>query len=68
MDNATSTQIEFVNMIVEFLTIEGTTSAERQYATPFTALLPTSPDNVFGISKAERLFTVIEVIRKRAIA
>ena len=66
--NATSTQIEFVNMIVEFLTIDGAISAERLYATPFTALSPTGPDAVFGIAKAERLFNVIEEIRNRAVA
>ena len=66
--NATSSQIEFVNMIVEFLTIDGAISADRLYATPFTALSPTGPDAVFGIAKAERLFTVIEEIRQQAVA
>lgn len=66
--NATNNQIEFVNMIVEFLTIDGAISADRLYATPFTALSPTGPDAVFGIAKAERLFNVIEEIRQRAVA
>jgi type I restriction enzyme R subunit len=65
---ATSNQIEFVNMVVEFLTIDGAISAERLYATPFTALSPTGPDAVFGVAKAERLFNVIEEIRQRAVA
>jgi len=55
-------------MIVEFLTIDGAISSERLYATPFTALSPTGPDVAFGIAKVERLFTVNEETRPRAMA
>ena len=66
--NATASQIEFANMIVDYLTIDGAIAAERLYETPFTSVSATGPDTVFGKAKVERLFAVIEDIRNRAIA
>jgi len=66
--NATTTQIDFVRTIVEFLTVDGAISADRLYETPFTAIAPTGPDALFGAAKVERLFAVIEDIRQKAVA
>jgi type I restriction enzyme R subunit len=66
--NATSSQIEFAKMIVDFLTVDGAIDAGRLYDTPFTSISATGPDTVFGKAKVERLFAVIEDIRQRAVA
>lgn len=66
--NATSSQIEFAKMIVDFLTVDGAIDAGRLYDTPFTSISATGPDTVFSKAKVERLFAVIEDIRQRAVA
>lgn len=66
--NATSTQLAFITMIVDFLTVDGAIDAGRIYGTPFTGIAATGPDAVFNEAKVERLFTVIEEIRQRAVA
>jgi type I restriction enzyme R subunit len=66
--NATASQIEFAKMIVDYLTVDGAIAAERLYETPFTSIAATGPDTVFGKAKVERLFAVIDDIRKRAVA
>jgi type I restriction enzyme R subunit len=66
--NATASQIEFAKMIVDYLTVDGAISAVRLYETPFTSVSATGPDSIFGKTKVERLFAVIEDIRKRAVA
>jgi type I restriction enzyme R subunit len=66
--SSTAAQIEFVTMIVDFLTVDGAIEAVRLYQTPFTAVSSTGPESVFGAGKVERLFTVIEEIRQHAVA
>jgi type I restriction enzyme R subunit len=66
--HATASQIEFANMMVDFLTVDGAISAERLYETPFIALSQTGPETVFGAAKVERLFSIVEEIRQRAVA
>ena len=66
--NATSSQIEFAKMIVDYLTVDGAIAAQRLYEIPFTSVAATGPETVFSKAKVERLFAVIENIRQRAVA
>jgi type I restriction enzyme R subunit len=66
--NATSSQIEFAKMIVDYLTVDGAIAAQRLYEIPFNSVAATGPETVFGKAKVERLFVVIENIRQRAVA
>jgi type I restriction enzyme R subunit len=65
---ATASQIEFTNMLVNFLTVDGAISAERLYQSPFTAVAATGPDSIFSSARVEQLFQTIEQIRLRAVA
>ena len=66
--NATASQIEFAKMIVDYLTVDGSIADERLYKAPFTSISATGPEAVFGPAKVERLFSVIDDIRRRAVA
>ena len=66
--NATSSQINFLNLIVEELTKNGAIKDERLYESPFIDITPTGPENIFNQDQINKLFTKMEEIRHRAIA
>jgi type I restriction enzyme R subunit len=61
-------QIEFVNMIVDYLTEHGVMEAARLYESPFTDLSPRGPEGVFSTSQVDELIAVLASIRVRAAA
>ena len=65
---ATSTQLEFVHLIVDELTKHGAMASERLYQSPFTDLTATGPDAIFPTATVTELFKTIEDIRLRAVA
>jgi type I restriction enzyme, R subunit len=65
---ATAAQIEFINMIIEHLTIRGVIEPGLLYEPPFTDIAPTGPDQVFGEEKAKKLFARIQAINESAVA
>jgi type I restriction enzyme R subunit len=65
---ATANQLQFVNMIVDYLTKDGAMKSERLYDSPFTDLSAAGPDKIFPSVKLDSLFKVIEGIRTRAVA
>jgi type I restriction enzyme R subunit len=65
---ATSTQIEFVTLIVDELTKNGAMQNNRLYQSPFTDLTATGPDAIFPSATVTQLFKTIEDIRLRAVA
>lgn len=66
--NATASQLEFVKLIVNYLTVDGAIDAERLYEAPFTNVAATGPDSIFPSAKVQQLFQVIEEMRLRASA
>ena len=66
--NATSSQLAFVKLLIESLTVDGAISAERLYESPFTSVSATGPDSIFSPAMVEQLFATIKVIRERAVA
>jgi type I site-specific restriction endonuclease len=61
-------QIEFVGLIVEYLTANGVMDAALLYDAPFTDLNPQGPEGVFSAKQVDELVGVLEFVRDRAIA
>jgi type I restriction enzyme R subunit len=66
--NLTANQIEFVNLIVNFLTEHGVMEAALLYESPFTDLTPKGPDNLFTAKQLDELMAVLEHVRGTAMA
>lgn len=62
-----SSQIEFVNLVVEHLTENGTMKPELLYESPFTDLTPQGPDGLFAPKQVDELVTLLGDIRARAV-
>ncbi|MDB9344569.1 type I restriction-modification enzyme R subunit C-terminal domain-containing protein [Nodularia spumigena CS-586/05] len=63
-----SDQIEFANMIVDYLTEHGVMDAALLYESPFTDIAPQGPDGLFTSSHIDELVSVLEEVYERAIA
>ncbi|MCC2693464.1 DEAD/DEAH box helicase family protein [Nodularia sp. LEGE 04288] len=63
-----SDQIEFANMIVDYLTEHGVMDAALLYESPFTDITPQGPDGLFTSSHIDELVAVLEEVYGRAIA
>jgi type I restriction enzyme R subunit len=61
-------QIEFVDLVIAYLTENGVMAAERLYESPFTDLSPLGPDGVFPSAKVDQMVQVLAEIRLRAAA
>ena len=61
-------QIEFVNMIVEYLTENGIMEARMLYESPFTDIAPQGPESLFKPSLVDRLIEALNSIRAKAAA
>lgn len=59
-------QIEFVNLVIDYLTEHGALEAGRIYESPFTDLAPQGPDAIFTLADLDRLFETVEQLTKSA--
>lgn len=66
--NATASQLEFVKLIVNYLTVDGAIDRGKLYEAPFTNVAATGPDSIWPSAKVEQLFKVIDEIRLKAVA
>ena len=64
----TANQIEFVNMIVDYLMERGVMDPRLLYESPFTDMNPLGVQGMFGEANAARLVTILDDVRKRAAA
>lgn len=64
----TANQIEFVNLVVNYLTDHGVMEAAMLYESPFTDLTPQGPDGIFSSAQVDQLVEIIEAVRKAAMA
>jgi type I restriction enzyme R subunit len=62
-----SSQIEFVNMIVDHLTQHGVMDAAALYESPFTDLTPRGPDGLFSGAQVDELLRSLETVRRTAL-
>lgn len=63
-----SSQIEFANMIVDYLTEHGVMDAALLYESPFTDITPQGPDGLFTSSQVDELVCLLEEVYARAVA
>lgn len=61
-----ATQIEFINLIVNHLTEQGTMSAELLYESPFTDVTPTGPEGLFTAAQLDVLTAVLRDVELAA--
>lgn len=66
--NATASQLEFINLIVQYLTENGVMDAARLYESPFTDISQQGPDALFLPIRVTEMVQVLEQIRERAAA
>ncbi|WP_287128289.1 DEAD/DEAH box helicase family protein [Candidatus Cyanaurora vandensis] len=63
-----STQIEFVNMIIEYLTEQGVVEPRRLYESPFTDLADQGVSGVFKPAEVKQLIQILQDVQARAAA
>ena len=61
-------QIEFINLVVDYLTENGVMEPDRLYESPFTDIHSQGVVGVFSLEKADQLRDVLVEIRQKAVA
>ena len=61
-------QIQFVNLVVDYLTRRGVLPAEALYEDPFTGIAPEGPDGLFAGEQVDRLIEALHVVHDNAVA
>ncbi|MDE0216099.1 MAG: restriction endonuclease subunit R, partial [bacterium] len=64
----TRNQIEFVNLVIDYLTQHGTIRPGRIYESPFTAVAPQGPETIFSTPDLDELFNIIQHLHNTAAA
>ena len=59
-------QIQFVNLVIDYLTEHGVVDPARVYEQPFTGVAPQGPDALFTSADLDRLFDGIEQVKTAA--
>ena len=63
-----ASQIEFINLVVNYLTENGIMEADRLYESPFTDINPQGPEGVFLSAQVDSIVNVLAEIKLRAVA
>jgi type I restriction enzyme R subunit len=61
-------QIEFINMIIDYLTEHGAIEASRLYESPFTDFASQGIDSLFTSSQVDELFALLDDVYTKAAA
>ena len=59
-------QIEFINLIVDYLTEHGVMDPSLLYESPFTDINPQGPEGIFSSTQVDQLIFILKNIRQRA--
>jgi type I restriction enzyme R subunit len=65
---ATASQLEFIDLIVQYLTENGVMDAARLYESPFTDISQQGPEALFLPARVTEMVRVLDEIRERAAA
>ncbi len=65
---ATPDQIEFIELVVQELTLNGVMEADRLFQSPFTDVNSQGPLGLFPAAKVSVLVDVLDEIKRRAVA
>jgi type I restriction enzyme R subunit len=65
---ATPDQIEFIELVVQELTLNGVMEADRLFQSPFTDINSQGPPGIFPPTKVSTLVNLLQDIRARAVA
>ena len=64
----TRNQIEFVNLVINYLTEYGTIDPRRIYESPFTDVAPQGPNAIFSNPDLDEFFNIVQHLRDTAAA
>lgn len=64
----TANQLEFLNLIVDQLTEQGSMAAELLYESPFTDIAPSGPEGVFEPMEIDQLVALLNEVKQKAVA
>jgi type I restriction enzyme, R subunit len=59
-------QIQFVNLVIDYLTQSGWMEPEQLYSTPFTDFSPKGVDGLFNPEQVQQLIGILSQVRQRA--
>ena len=65
---ATASQLEFIDLIVQYLTENGVMDAARLYESPFTDISQQGPEAVFSAELVTKIIDQLDEIKVRAVA
>ena len=65
---ATASQLEFIDLIVQYLTENGVMEPAQLYESPFTDISQQGPEALFLPGRVTEMIQVLEGIRERAVA
>ena len=65
---ATASQIEFIDLVVQYLTENGVMEPARLYESPFIDINDKGPEAIFLPARVDEMVRVLEGIRERAVA
>jgi len=63
-----SNQIEFVNMIIDHLTMNGVMEPEKLFGSPYTDFSPNGVSGLFSDGDAEKILKILDDVRVNAAA
>lgn len=66
--NATANQVEFINLMVDYLTEHGIMEPALLYESPFTDISPLGPEDVFSTEAIDELVAILQRIQANAAA
>ena len=64
----TANQIEFVNLVINYLTEYGTIAPARIYDSPFTTVAPEGPETIFETPDLDEFFNIVKHLHDTAAA
>ena len=66
-ESMTANQIEFVNLIIDYLTEHGVMEPKLLYESPFTDINPLGPDGLFESAWVDKIVETLRTIKSRAL-